>query len=831
MHEIERDRPAPAPAARLRAAFAKLRDLLTPLVWSRVAVTMLAALIGGGAAIAIGASLTPRYSATAQLHVDTRDTQAVDRIAPGPAPDDGGLAMAVASQARLLRSNNVLLRVVEATTLERDPEFGAAPAGGIAALFGWLGIESRATADSPEIVALENLRRHSSVQMQDHSFIVDVEVWSIDPAKAAKLANAICDAYFEELKKSQAIAARRLTSDLSDRLTELQQRLRNAETALADYKAQNDLAEAASREISEQQLAASNQRLAAARAATQEAEARYDRIESSLRASTDIDAMADALPSATLASLRAQYARARARYAELTTELGPLNPALRQLESRIEELRRAISDEVERLVQSARDDLERARAAEAALDQTIEKERRQSAQIKQVLPRLRELEGDVEASRDVYQTFLRRWRENGDQESLKASNARVIGVATVPQQPDPPPELGLWAAIGAVLGAAAAAAWLVQQSRISKPIGTPAPQAEEHRASGASPGVAANTGASRHPSRLLDALRFAGILGMRSVPVVTNWFQGIARRVNTGLRPTVPHSLPADQTQAPRLAPDPKETVLTAPVIAAAEPPPAAAAAANEKPLIARLQETAMVRMQSEVLGAGALPDLTRLGWPTLGTGLPVRPFLKTIGEIRATMMRRPCAGAIPVIAIIGADASENRAVAALNVALAAARNGARVLLIDADHGTRTLSERLDRRGRARAGRFSWLGIGARPATIIETSNGIAVLVADRAASMTKSSDRICRTIAEVRSLGGYDLVILDGPAMPWRAAESRLLDTADGLVAVLPVNADINDCVGEIIRALGDAERKLVGFVLNELHPATAPRREPELA
>jgi hypothetical protein len=66
---------------------------------------------------------------------------------------------------------------------------------------------------------------------------------------------------------------------------------------------------------------------------------------------------------------------------------------------------------------------------------------------------------------------------------------------------------------------------------------------------------------------------------------------------------------------------------------------------------------------------------------------------------------------------------------------------------------------------------------------------------------------------------------------MPWRDAESRLLDSADGLVAVLPVNAEINDCVAEIIRALGDAERKLVGFVLNELHPTTAPSREPELA
>jgi Mrp family chromosome partitioning ATPase len=494
--------------------------------------------------------------------------------------------------------------------------------------------------------------------------------------------------------------------------------------------------------------------------ATREAEARYDRIESSRRASTDIDASADAMPSTTLASLRAQYARARARYAELATELGPLNPALRQIESHIEELRRAITEEVERIAQAAREDLARARDAEAAQEQAINRERRQMARMKQVLPRLRELEGEVETSRDVYQTFLRRWRENGDQESPASSTARVVGAAVAAQQPDQPPELGLLAAIGAVLGAVATAALLVRIGR------TPA----------------------------------AAVLP------------------------------PADETSAPEPAPEAETAVVAAPPLIAEADPPPAAPPASDKPLIARLQETAMVRMQSEVLGAaGALPDLTRIGWPTLGTGLPVRPFLKTIGEMRATMMRRPRAGAIPVIALIGAGHSEDRSIAALNVALAAARNGARVLLIEADHGARMLSQRLQRAGHARAGRFGWLGIGARPATIIETSNGIAVLAADRA-SMSKSSDRICRTIAEVRSLGGYDLVILDGPAMPWRAAESRLLDTADGLVAVLPVNADINDGVGEIIRALGDAERKLVGFVLSELHASTAPLSEPVL-
>ena len=68
--------------------------------------------------------------------------------------------------------------------------------------------------------------------------------------------------------------------------------------------------------------------------------------------------------------------------------------------------------------------------------------------------------------------------------------------------------------------------------------------------------------------------------------------------------------------------------------------------------------------------------------------------------------------------------------------------------------------------------------------------------------------------------------MILDGPAMPWSAADRKLLDAADGLVAVLPIHLDINDCMEDIITALGGAERKLVGVVLNELNPAAVNRQ-----
>ena len=61
---------------------------------------------------------------------------------------------------------------------------------------------------------------------------------------------------------------------------------------------------------------------------------------------------------------------------------------------------------------------------------------------------------------------------------------------------------------------------------------------------------------------------------------------------------------------------------------------------------------------------------------------------------------------------------------------------------------------------------------------------------------------------------------------MPWSPADRKLLDVADGLVAVLPINLDINDSMEDIIAALGGTERKLVGVVLNELNPAAVNRQ-----
>jgi Mrp family chromosome partitioning ATPase len=235
------------------------------------------------------------------------------------------------------------------------------------------------------------------------------------------------------------------------------------------------------------------------------------------------------------------------------------------------------------------------------------------------------------------------------------------------------------------------------------------------------------------------------------------------------------------------------------------------------------------MRTLGGILAIDGIPDVTRMGWPTLRSAYPSTTLLNAIREMRETLAKRSAANAAPLLGVIGADTGENRTIAALNFALAAARDGARVLLIDADRATHALSNRMDGYARREVNRLGWLSFGTKASPAIKTANGISILPSS-GSSMTNGAIR--KAIAQARSAGDYDLVIADGPALPWSAEDRELLDLADGLAAILPTNLDINDCMETIIAALDGAEHKLIGVILNELHPvANVSQRNKQYA
>src|SRR4030081_3197941 len=104
---------------------------LVLLLWRRKIAIASAALLCACIAVAVGKSLAPRYTATAQLYVDPRELQLVDRELTPRAQDVSGMSMVVESQARLITSNSVLLQVIQQADLDKDPEFGGADGKGV----------------------------------------------------------------------------------------------------------------------------------------------------------------------------------------------------------------------------------------------------------------------------------------------------------------------------------------------------------------------------------------------------------------------------------------------------------------------------------------------------------------------------------------------------------------------------------------------------------------------------------------------------------------------------------------------------------------------------
>src|ERR1700745_2973316 len=100
---IVKPKPDAAAAGPRPAKSFSVIDLIA-LLWRRKVAIVAAALICACTAVMIGKSLTPRYAATAQLYVDPRELQLVDRELTTRCQGIAGLSMVVESQARPIHS-------------------------------------------------------------------------------------------------------------------------------------------------------------------------------------------------------------------------------------------------------------------------------------------------------------------------------------------------------------------------------------------------------------------------------------------------------------------------------------------------------------------------------------------------------------------------------------------------------------------------------------------------------------------------------------------------------------------------------------------------------
>ena len=163
----------------------------------------------------------------------------------------------------MVASGSVLTAVVEREKLQADPEFGEAPPGLLSSIFGVLAGRPRPQSDA-YFADPDGTRRPAT-------FVIDISVSSKDPAKAARIANAIATVYStgkarNQDRRGQAHHGRARVS----RLAELRERVSQSAHRVEDYKAQHKIIGASGQLVNEQQLSELNNQLMLARARTAE---------------------------------------------------------------------------------------------------------------------------------------------------------------------------------------------------------------------------------------------------------------------------------------------------------------------------------------------------------------------------------------------------------------------------------------------------------------------------------------------------------------------------------------------------------------------------------
>lgn len=417
--------------------------------------------------------ITPRYTATTTVMIDTRRTQIVDM--PSVLSDLSPNAVVLNAQAEIIRSRAVTGRVIEKLDLSSDPEFNpmlGASGPKLLSPRSWLLIFVRDNAAvlSPEERArveaeavFDAVRRALEIVPRAQVASIDIGFTSTDRGKAALIANAVADAYVVDQLEAKFQATRQATEWLDARLAELRVQLDESERAVEIFRAENDLLSANTEggTLNDQQLSELNSQLITARADLAAKQVRYQRLQQLVRQGGSVETAGEVMSSGVIGGLRQQQAELARRQAELSSRYGPRHPEILKVDAEQRDLAREIANETGRILENVRNEVDIAATRVQSLEGSLDGLRQRASGDNQAFVQLRALEREAAATRTLYESFLTRFRQTSEQEDLQTPDARVISEARVPTAPSYPKTRVLLAAalilsIGAGLACALA---------------------------------------------------------------------------------------------------------------------------------------------------------------------------------------------------------------------------------------------------------------------------------------------------------------------------------------------------------------------------------------
>ena len=352
---------------------------------------------------------------------------------------------AVTSQVQLILSRDLAHEVIAKLKLNELPEFDPSRGGVslIKGLLGTLGITKNPMRMTPEERTLDAYYDRLNVYPVEKSRVIVIGFLSQNPELAARVANAIADAYIQRQRVATQEQASAAGEWLSGQIESMRQKVADAEARVETFRAKSNLLVGPNgTTLSAQQLGDLNGQLAAARTFKADAQAKAKLIRQMLKSGEPIE-LSDILNSELIRRLSEQRVTLAAQLAEQSSSLLGNHPRIKELKAQIEDLDRQIRREAETMARSFENDAKLADARVEAQMSMFDQFKNQAASTNEQDVHLRALERDAKSQRDLLESYLAKYREASARDTIASApaDARVISRATVSNVPAYPKKL------------------------------------------------------------------------------------------------------------------------------------------------------------------------------------------------------------------------------------------------------------------------------------------------------------------------------------------------------------------------------------------------------
>jgi polysaccharide biosynthesis transport protein len=407
------------------------------------------------ASVIVSLRTTPMYRAAGQITINKPPSwlgfkeQAQNN---GSEIDDSA---DLATQARILQSNSLALRIIRQLQLDQKLQFKGLTANLAAPDNDASFAEPLKITNKSETQLVKKFKDNLNVMIIPTTRVLDIRFSSPDPRLAADVVNTLVNTYVEQNLKSSFESTNQAAQWLSKQLSDLQVKVEISEERLARYQKEHGMLGTDEKQnIITSKLDELNKALTDAEADRIQKQAIYE-----LTLSGDPEAVSTVSQNAFLQSLRAQQADLKNQLAQATVQLGAEYPKVVELKNRMQQVDGTIEAELKTTVSRIHNDYVGALGREKMQRQALERQKEDANQLNQDAIEYNLLKRDADSNRQLYESLMQRLKEASLSAGLSSTNVHIVDLASpplTPFAPDIPRNLGIGFLIGLTTGVALA---------------------------------------------------------------------------------------------------------------------------------------------------------------------------------------------------------------------------------------------------------------------------------------------------------------------------------------------------------------------------------------